>query len=164
MAKKRKEKEGIGNSLLRWVIWIIMFVQFFFLVNISLVAAVIFFLFGYGLISALTPTDPEKVKEDKQVWDNEIKNMRNIQEENALAYLKNNSLDFGMRNSNMVCPHCHIPGEVFTKQVMNKKGISGAKTTGALLTGGASILATGLSRKEEQTEAHCGNCNNTWTF
>jgi hypothetical protein len=26
------------------------------------------------------------------------------------------------------------------------------------------MLATGLSRKEQATEAWCGSCTNTWTF
>ena len=62
------------------------------------------------------------------------------------------------------CPHCNEKGSVHTKKVNNKKGISGGKATAAVLTGGTSVLATGLSRKEKQTEAHCTNCNITWTF
>jgi hypothetical protein len=45
-----------------------------------------------------------------------------------------------------------------------KKGISGGKATGAVLTAGFSILATGLSRKESATQATCGNCRMSWTF
>jgi len=33
---------------------------------------------------------------------------------------------------------------------------------GAVLTGGLSLLATGLSRKERVTEAQCGNCRVKW--
>ena len=47
---------------------------------------------------------------------------------------------------------------------MRKMGISGAKATGALLTGGLSLLFTGLSREEEFTQAHCLTCNSTWHF
>lgn len=36
--------------------------------------------------------------------------------------------------------------------------------TGAILTGGVSILATGLSRKEAATEAFCTHCKSTWQF
>ena len=43
-----------------------------------------------------------------------------------------------------------------------KKGISGGKATGAVLTGGLSLLATGLSRKEMVREAYCYNCKMTW--
>jgi hypothetical protein len=70
----------------------------------------------------------------------------------------------GPRNRQMVCPHCQHKGEVHTKPVTAKKGVSGAKATGALLTAGVSLLATGLSRKENLTEAHCANCSATWRF
>ena len=64
----------------------------------------------------------------------------------------------------LVCPHCQSRGTVRTKRVRQKKGISGGKATAAVLTGGVSLLATGLSRKETQTEAHCSNCGSTWRF
>jgi len=64
----------------------------------------------------------------------------------------------------MICPHCGERGYVRTKFVKQKKGISGAKATGALLTGGLSIFATGLSRKEKNTKAHCKHCGSTWNF
>lgn len=52
--------------------------------------------------------------------------------------------------------------KVRTKGVKVKKGISGGKATGAVLTAGFSILATGLSKKDKATQVHCGNCNMTW--
>ena len=64
----------------------------------------------------------------------------------------------------VTCPHCGATGKVATRPVKAKKGISGGKATGALLTGGFSLLATGLSRKETVTQAHCGNCQVTWTL
>lgn len=64
----------------------------------------------------------------------------------------------------IVCPHCQTHGRVHTKVVKRKKGVSGAKATGALLTSGVSLLVTGLSRKERCTEAHCDNCGATWDF
>ena len=67
-------------------------------------------------------------------------------------------------SSTMICPHCQAKGTVTTERVEMKKGVSGAKATAAVLTGGFSILATGLSRKEELTRAHCTNCANTWHF
>jgi len=63
-----------------------------------------------------------------------------------------------------ICPHCQTKGFVHTKTVKRKKGVSGAKVTGAILTMGISMLATGLSRKEGLTQAHCGNCNSQWDF
>lgn len=63
---------------------------------------------------------------------------------------------------NIVCPHCQSAGGVKRKQVKVKRGISGGKATGAVLTAGFSLLATGLSRKETVTEMHCGRCGTTW--
>lgn len=69
---------------------------------------------------------------------------------------------YGTVNPQVMCPHCGTRGQVRTKLVKAKQGISGGKATGAVLTGGLSILATGLSRKTKMTQAHCGNCNTTW--
>jgi hypothetical protein len=67
-------------------------------------------------------------------------------------------------NPEIICPHCHRRGGVTTAQVKRKKGISGAKATAAILTGGISILGTGLSRKEVETKAHCKFCGSTWHY
>lgn len=64
--------------------------------------------------------------------------------------------------SAIVCPHCQTKGKVKTKQVKQKKGVSGGKLTGAVLTAGISMLGTGLSRKEKVTEMKCGNCGTVW--
>lgn len=64
----------------------------------------------------------------------------------------------------IVCPHCQTRGRVTTKVIKVKRGISGGKATGAVLTGGFSLLGTGLSRKERATEARCGNCQVSWTI
>lgn len=71
---------------------------------------------------------------------------------------------WGSISTAYICPHCQTKGFVHTKPVKRKKGVSGAKATGALLTLGFSMLATGLSRKETMTQAHCENCNSTWDF
>ena len=71
---------------------------------------------------------------------------------------------FGHINPALHCPHCQTQGLVRAKSITRKAGVSGAKATGALLTGGVSLLATGLSRKESVTQAHCDNCGSTWTF
>jgi len=65
-------------------------------------------------------------------------------------------------DSQILCPHCQVRGQVHTKRVKVKRGVSGGKTTGAVLTAGFSILATGLSRKETATRATCNNCHVTW--
>jgi hypothetical protein len=67
-------------------------------------------------------------------------------------------------NVHIVCPHCQTKGQVSTRQVKQKVGVSGAKATGALLTGGLSLLATGLSRKQQVTEARCSKCGSVWHF
>ncbi len=71
---------------------------------------------------------------------------------------------WGELNEKLLCPHCQHRGLVRSKRVARKKGVSGAKATGALLTAGTSVLVTGLSRKEDLTQAHCGECNSTWDF
>jgi hypothetical protein len=62
----------------------------------------------------------------------------------------------------LVCPHCQSRGTVTKKDVKVKRGISGGKATGAILTGGLSLFATGLSRKDSAIEMHCSTCNMTW--
>lgn len=68
------------------------------------------------------------------------------------------------RDAKIVCAQCHSVGHVTTSAVTLKKCISGGKATGAILTGGASLLVTGLSRKEVATEAKCSNCGSVWHF
>lgn len=60
------------------------------------------------------------------------------------------------------CPHCHVVGQVTIGEVREKDGISGGKATGALLTGGVSMLATGLSQKKNRLKGTCGNCRVAW--
>lgn len=60
------------------------------------------------------------------------------------------------------CPHCGVPGMVTSRTVWRKRGVSGGKATGALLTAGISMLATGLSRKQRVTERRCENCSSVW--
>lgn len=70
----------------------------------------------------------------------------------------------GKLNTKIKCPHCGELKKVYTKTVIFSKGISGGKATGAILTGGISLLVTGLSRKEELTQATCENCSSTWCY
>src|SRR3954469_4544753 len=65
------------------------------------------------------------------------------------------------RDAQIICAHCQSQGTVTTKAVKVKRGVSGAKATGAVVTGGLSVLATGLSRKQEATELHCSACGMT---
>lgn len=68
---------------------------------------------------------------------------------------------YGALHPQVVCPHCQTRGAVRVKREKQKQGVSGGKATAALLTGGVSLLATGLSRKGWVTQAHCGNCGVT---
>ena len=70
----------------------------------------------------------------------------------------------GLLNPELFCPHCQSKGHVRTKWVSQKAGVSGGKATAALLTGGFSLLAVGLSRKQELTQANCEKYGSTWTF
>lgn len=83
-------------------------------------------------------------------------------QERAQEYHK--TILFGQTSPAMICPHCQTKGQVRTKKITQKKGVSGGKATGAILTGGISLLATGLSRTEVATQAHCDNCSGTWYF
>jgi hypothetical protein len=71
---------------------------------------------------------------------------------------------WGNANQAIICPQCQTKGHVRTLPTKRKAGISGAKATGAVLTLGWSLLATGLSRKQQVTHAHCDNCGSTWDF
>jgi hypothetical protein len=42
------------------------------------------------------------------------------------------------------------------------QGISGTKAAAAVLTGGLSLFATGLSHRRSVTRASCGECGMTW--
>ena len=69
---------------------------------------------------------------------------------------------WGTINSVITCPKCQHKGEVRTKMMERKKGISVAKAAGAWATCGLSLFATGISKKEEITQGHCDKCNSTW--
>ena len=84
--------------------------------------------------------------------------------ESKLSPSDKNAMIHGYLNSQIVCAHCQTKGSVRTKLMKKDVGISGKKATAAALTGGISLLATGLSRKEKVTQAHCDNCGSTWTY
>jgi hypothetical protein len=127
------------------------------------------FMFTVGVISLMIwiSTTNAKAESDKvaRMTPDQINNYygaqraeRHAQEEAATTN------QYGCTNAQIVCPHCQQPGAVRTTQVSLKKGISGAKATGAILTGGASLLVTGLSQKVGATQAHCDSCHSTWTY
>jgi hypothetical protein len=100
----------------------------------------------------------QKAKRQIRKTPEEVKAWREVQR----AALPQRSASAG--NSQIVCPMCQERGYVRCKTVKSKKGISGGKATGAILTAGFSLLATGLSRKVKVTEAFCSNCRSTWQF
>jgi len=61
-------------------------------------------------------------------------------------------------NKQIVCQFCHKRNCVYVETIKRKKGISGGKATFAILTGGISLLATGLARKEAQIQLTCYAC------
>lgn len=100
------------------------------------------------------------------IW---IANVGNKQKEekarrDSLTPDQRSSEDYGPLNLSMICPHCQTKGRIRTKPIERKAGISGGKATAAVLTAGLSLPATGLSRTEGVTQAHCEECNNTWSF
>lgn len=78
--------------------------------------------------------------------------------------LSYDSFKWGDLNEQLICPHCQNKGTIRVKAVKRKKGVSGGKATATIFTLGVSLLATGLSRKEGLTQAHCMKCNSTWDF
>jgi len=62
----------------------------------------------------------------------------------------------------LVCPHCHTRGTVTGKSGISSKGVSGGKAAGAVVTGGLSVFATGLSKNERVRKLTCSKCNSTW--
>jgi hypothetical protein len=107
-------------------------------------------IFAIGVIKAIVDNVDEKKR---------LAEMNPVERE---AYVL--AQQHGEINPAMVCPHCQHRGKVRTKLIDRKKGVSGGKATAAILTGGVSMLATGLSRHERLTHAYCGNCESSWEF
>jgi hypothetical protein len=71
---------------------------------------------------------------------------------------------FGPINPAMIYPHCQVKGRVHARRVRVDSGIAGGKATAAVLTGGLSVVVTGLSNTADRTEAACENCLAVWQF
>ncbi len=63
---------------------------------------------------------------------------------------------------NVVCKFCNTAGQVWVTLAERKRGVSGGKATGAILTGGLSLFLTGLSRNETVSRLNCKNCGMNW--
>jgi hypothetical protein len=77
---------------------------------------------------------------------------------------KQAAIAMGELRPQIICQMCGERGHVRTKQVKRKTGIHGGKATAAVLTGGWSMLATGLSGKQMVTEAYCDACESRYQF
>lgn len=62
----------------------------------------------------------------------------------------------------IICNYCQQSGGVTVRNIQQKQGVSGGKATSALLTGGVSLFAVGLSKKGMVNELTCSNCRMTW--
>lgn len=106
-------------------------------------------------VAAMSPEERARYQQERaDYWRNREATQR---EQKAIS-------EHGPLNPWIICPHCQTKGTVRTMDVKKKRGISGAKATAAVITGGISVLATGLSRKEKLTQAHCENCGSDWLF
>ncbi|HNX37583.1 MAG TPA: hypothetical protein PKI15_04420 [Candidatus Cloacimonadota bacterium] len=117
---------------------------------------IVFILVVFVIMVIVSIADGDTAKKNEQ------EKVDKMAPEERLNYLSEK--EFGPLNEAMVCPHCQAKGKIRTMQVVKKAGISGGKATAAVLTGGVSLVATGLSRKDGMTQAHCDECQNTWTF
>lgn len=127
-------------------------------------AGVFWLIVGLAVVAAIIASIAQSNKEAEIMRTGSEAEKAALLAKRARSAANRESLAHGAIRAQMVCPHCQVRGQVRCKAVKNKKGISGGKATGALLTGGISMLATGLSRKEAATEAYCGNCRSTWHF
>jgi hypothetical protein len=65
--------------------------------------------------------------------------------EERLASLR--TYEYGSLNPALRCPYCRKKGKIRIKRVERKQEGSGVKATEAILTGGKSILASDVSRR-----------------
>jgi hypothetical protein len=132
---------------------------------------VVLFLLGIAVIIWIKNTNAAAARyqamtpEERQEYNAAQAKIREAAERERLRRQeRSDQWTFGPINPAMICPHCQTKGQIRSKLVDKKKGISGGKATAAVLTGGLSTLATGLSRHEEVTQARCGNCKSLWSF
>jgi hypothetical protein len=109
-------------------------------------------------VSAVSSANQKIAEQEAQMSPEELERYKKAKVDQAMTRLR------GPKNPQMICPHCQTKGEVRTKSVVESKGIHGGKATAALLTGGASVLVTGLSRKVTGTQARCDTCDCSWSF
>jgi hypothetical protein len=76
----------------------------------------------------------------------------------ALRY----EVQYGVLNPKLQCKYCNGTESVRYKRFTRKAGFSAGKATAAVLTGGYSLLATGLSKQEGVGKFYCENCKMSW--
>jgi hypothetical protein len=148
----------VGILIITMVVWVVVEIQ---RGNENLLTFVLFILAIVVLFIIF-----EIIARNLNLQDRKLSKMPPIEREKYLAAKRGRQeeLQWGPINPAMICPHCQSKECVRTKRIVQKKGVSGSKATGALLTGGLSVLATGLSRKEGATQAYCSRCTNQWVF
>lgn len=119
---------------------------------------------GSSSIGAGIPSQPAPAAKSAAQADAEERLQQEHARNDALLEALKVPIDYGFVSAEIVCPMCHKGGQVHTETVTEKDGIDGGKATAGVLTGGVSLLFTGLSRKKVKTQAHCDNCGSTWTF
>lgn len=143
---------------------VILFISAIFLVSsYAMTAAILMFAgigFAIGALTERTPGTPMHAPKSADPLRAACQKAlaREAKEHRRLAWR------YGPINLDLICPHCQAKGRVHAKQENVKVGISGGKATAAVLTGGLSLLATGLSRKTLTTAAWCEACKSTWHF
>ena len=65
-------------------------------------------------------------------------------------------------NPQLVCPHCQTRGQVSVWTERRAKRKTATRITGAVLTAGGSLPATGVSKKGTVQVMHCAHCDMTW--
>jgi len=60
------------------------------------------------------------------------------------------------------CQYCNGIGTVVVQQVKRKKGVSPGKIAGAVVTGGISLVGTGVAKKVWMNQLTCTACQMKW--
>lgn len=102
-----------------------------------------------------------KIKEEEEYTNLTPAEKAYIQKQIRIQELTKN---FGIINPELICPHCQTKGLVRNKYIKSDQGISGDKATAAVLTGGATVLFTGLKNETIKTQAYCEKCRSIWYF
>lgn len=116
-----------------------------------------------AILAAFAYLGPDPHKEPEDLTDEERQfRQEKLRFEKQKTKERMDWLSYGSLRHEVICPYCETKGQVRMRTKQQKKGISGGKAVGAVFTGGASLLVTGISRREKGTQAHCCKCSTTW--